>query len=383
MEQKKTRRLLHITSTLEDHGYVWLIWNFARLVDSDKYQVLVCCMRKGGPYIDKFRELGVEVINLEMRHYLDFRVIFRLVRFLRENNIDIVHTHIRLADWYGRVSAKLAKVPFIFTTVHNADYWRKERKYFAYALIDKLTMALNTQIIAVSQAVKEFIIKWQKIDADKISVILNGTVIQKYSNASGGEGLKESLGLNEDKIIVGAVGRLVKQKALHDLLHAAQQILSSRSDIQLLIVGQGPLEHKLKDLAAALKIEDSVIFTGFKTDIPQLLGLMDIFAMPSLYEGLGVAVIEAMMAGKPVVATEVIGLTELVIDQETGILVPPSDPQALAKAISTLMDSQDLRENMGKRGQERAFKHFSIERMVKDLLNFYDSFFDLSADAST
>jgi glycosyltransferase involved in cell wall biosynthesis len=374
MKPEKRKHLLHITSTLEDLGYVSLIWHFARLVDPEQYRVYVCCMRKGGPYIEKFQELGVEVLNLDMKFYLDLRVIPRMVRFIRKNDIDIVHTHIRLADWYGRVCSKLAGVPSIFSTIHNADYWRKERKYLVLALIDRLTMRLNTHVIAVSQAVKDFVVKAQKIDADRISVVLNGTVSEKYTDDSGSAAVKQSLGLNENKIYVGTAARLVKQKAQHDLLYAAQKILKQRSDMRLVVVGDGPLEHKLKNLARELGIEDSVVFTGFRTDIPQILAGLDIFVMCSLYEGLGVAVVEAMLAGKPVVATDVIGINEVVVDRETGILVPPSQPQALAAAIQSLMDSEDLREQMGARGRARALANFNIERMKQDLVELYTAY---------
>jgi glycosyltransferase involved in cell wall biosynthesis len=331
-------------------------------------------MYKGGPYVEKFGELGVEVENLDMQGYLDLRAIPRLIKFIKEKNIDLVHTHIRLADWYGRVCAKMAKVPFVFTTVHNTDYWRNERKYWPYAWLDRLTMSFCTQIIAVSQGVKDFLQKWQKFDADQITVILNGTVKEKYINDDGSEVLKESLGLGKDRLLIGVTARLVKQKALHVLISAAKEIVQIRKDVSFLIAGEGPLEKQLLNQVKELELSDHVFFLGFRTDIPTILGMLDIFAMPSAYEGLGVAIIEAMMAGKPVVGTRVNGITELVIDHQTGILVPPEDPKALAQALLSLLESPEKREEMGRAGRKRAFEHFSIERMTSDLVSFYDKY---------
>jgi glycosyltransferase involved in cell wall biosynthesis len=374
MHKEKPRRLLHVTSTLEDHGYVHLIWHFSRLVDPSKYQVVICCMYKGGPYLEKFRELGIEVKNLDMRSYFDLRVVPKLVRFIKEKNIDLVHTHIRLADWYGRICARLAKVPFIFTTVHNTDYWRKGGKYWIYALLDKWTMTFCTQIIAVSQGVKDFLQEWQKFNADKITVILNGSVREKYSDSQGSKALKKALSLDDGRLILGVTARLVRQKALHDLLYATREILKQRKDVRVLIVGEGPLEKQLKSLTEELQIMENVVFLGFRTDVPAILGMLDIFVMPSAYEGLGLSIVEAMMAGKPVVGTRVSGIEELIVDQRTGILVPPGDPRALAEALLLLMESPQKREEMGQEGKKRAFEFFTIERMTEDLISFYDDY---------
>ncbi len=142
----------------------------------------------------------------------------------------------------------------------------------------------------------------------------------------------------------------------------------------MLIVGDGPLREDLEELAKNLEIEHHVIFTGFRTDIPNILGFLDIFVMSSMWEGLGLSAIEAMLAGKPVVASNVDGLPEVVLDQETGILVPPGEPKVLADAICTLLDSPEKRREMGEKGRQRAIRHFNIDKMVRDYEEFYDSY---------
>lgn len=144
--------------------------------------------------------------------------------------------------------------------------------------------------------------------------------------------------------------------------------------VQFLLVGDGPSRGKLQDLAKKLEIEQHVIFTGFRSDIPAILGLLDVFVMPSLREGLGLSIIEAMLAGKPIVASNVYGIPEVVLDQETGILIPLGEPKVLADAICTLLDSHEKRREMGERGRQHAIRHFSIDRMVRAYEEFYDSY---------
>ena len=176
---------------------------------------------------------------------------------------------------------------------------------------------------------------------------------------------------------VGVTGRIERQKGLHILLHAARYILQSGRQVQFLIVGDGSLRRELESIAKKLEIEQHVIFTGFRSDRSEVLTILrflDIFVMPSLWEGLGLSIIEAMRAGKPVVASNVDGIPEVVLDQETGILVPPREPKALADAICTLLDSPEKCREMGERGRQRTLKHFSIDRMVRDYEEFYDSY---------
>ncbi|MFX0201998.1 MAG: glycosyltransferase family 4 protein, partial [Candidatus Hodarchaeota archaeon] len=299
--------------------------------------------------------------------------IFKLVRFIKENKVDIVHTSIRLADWYGRVSAKLAGVPLIFSTIHNTDYWRRERRYFLYSMIDRLTMTFNTHIIALSNGIKKFLVRWQRVNPDKITVIPYGTDVKRYIHSRPFRKPKDLPVLESDVPTIGVTARLAEQKGLHILLQAARYILETGRGVQLLIVGDGPLRGDLEKLAKKLEIDQHVIFTGFRSDIPTILPLLDVFVMSSIWEGLGLSAIEAMLAGKPVVASNVDGLSEVVLDQETGILVPPGEPKVLADAICTLLDSPEKRREMGEKGRQRAITHFTIDRMVRDYEEFYDS----------
>ena len=370
-------KILYIQSTFEVESPSLLLWYLCRFIDKDKYQILACCMRKGGPYEDKLRDLGIQVKNFNMKCILDLRVIFKLIKFIRENEVDIVHTSIRLADWYGRVSAKLAGVPLIFSTIHNTDYWRRERKYIAYSILDRLLLAFNTHIVAVSYGVKNFLVRWQSVNPDKITVIHNGIDVEEFTDSTSCEKLRDLFGLQSNVPTVGFTGRIERQKGLHILLHAARNIVQSGRQVQFLIVGDGSLRRELESIAKKLEIEQHVIFTGFRSDRSEVLTILrflDIFVMPSLWEGLGLSIIEAMLAGKPVVASKIDGIPEVVLDQETGILVPPREPKALADAICTLLDSPEKRREMGERGRQHAIRHFSIDRMVRDYEEFYDSY---------
>ena len=238
-------------------------------------------------------------------------------------------------------------------------------------------MTFNTHIVAVSNGVKNFLVHSQNINPDKITVIYNGIDVEECTDSIGFEKLRNLFALRSDMPTIGVTARFTWEKGLDTLLQAVRYILQSGRRVQLLVVRDGPLRRDLEDLAKKLEIEQHVIFTGFqsdRSDIPAILGLLNIFALPSFWEGHPLSIIEAMLAGKPVVASKIDGTTEVVLDQETGILVPPGEPKVLADAICTLLDSPKKCREMGERGRQRAIRHFSIDRMVRDYEEFYDSY---------
>lgn len=367
------KKLLYIHHTFRDQSYNSLLFDFAKRVNREKYEVSVCCLREGGPYEQRFKDIGLYVKNFKMKGVFDIRIVPRLVKFIKEKKIDIVQTAILPADVYGRISAKLAGVPFISSTIHNIDDYRMERKYFLHRAADRWSMSLATHIVTVSKAVEKFISQWPEVRS-KITTICNGIDGQKYNVDIDTEIYKAELGLQNKVPTIGVTARLVKQKGLEFLLEAASYVLKGGRQVQFIVVGDGPLKEELEGLAKKLRIEQNIFFTGFREDIPQILAILYIFVLPSLWEGLPLSVIEAMFSSKPAIATNVSGTPEAVVDGETGILIPPKDSKLLAEAIIELLDSPEKRKRMGEKGRQRALDLFSIETMVKKYEEFYDSF---------
>jgi glycosyltransferase involved in cell wall biosynthesis len=208
----------------------------------------------------------------------------------------------------------------------------------------------------------------------KVFLIPNGVEIKVFTEANQSlvEALAQEWKIRSHTPVIGTLARLHEQKGHSYLLDAVAQLRREIPDVKALVVGDGELRPSLEQRTQALRLSDSVIFTGTRRDVPEILALLDVFVLPSLWEGLPIALLEAMAAGLPVVATRVGGVPEVVVDGETGLLVPPRDPDALSEAILTLLQDPDLRQKMGQAGQERVREYFSVERMVEETEALYE-----------
>ncbi len=181
--------------------------------------------------------------------------------------------------------------------------------------------------------------------------------------------------LSDNSVLIAIVARLVPLKAHEVLLKAVHKLISNGCDIHVLIVGDGPRRKELEDLSQSLRISDRVVFTGYRTDVPQILNLIDIFVLSSDWEGFPMTILEAMASGKPVVCTDVGGNREAVVNGETGFIVPPRDIKFLSESLFKLIQYTDLRKEMGERGKERFLKNFTVDVMVKKTESIYEEFF--------
>jgi len=324
----------------------------------------------GGAVADEIEKAGARVINLGAKNKLDFRILFRLHRLLKEHKTDILHSFLFHANMLGRIVGKLAGVPVILSCERTMGMESKHR-----LLLNPLTAPLADKIITVSEAVREFAIAKIGIRPDKLITIYNGVDLSEFSqspNSKGTEEAKRELGINPSCMVVGTVGHLEKEKGCEYLLQAAAQVSAQDGNVTFLLVGDGSQRAKLENLAEDLSISSNVIFMGYRTDVPRILSVMDIFVLPSLYEGLPNALLEAMAACRPVVATQVGGIPEVVADGETGILVPQRDPGALARAICVLLEHRERAREMGIAGRKQVEKLFSVEKMIAKTEALYE-----------
>jgi glycosyltransferase involved in cell wall biosynthesis len=227
---------------------------------------------------------------------------------------------------------------------------------------EKVLAKRTEGIITVSHALKLELERECGIPGDKVSVIYNGISLPY---AGKGEDVRWRLGIGLDAIVIGSVARLIPSKGIQHLLDAIPLVKDYCGDIRFMIVGDGPYEGTLKMRAKDLGVEGDVIFTGYVTTVWDYLDAMDVFVLPTLSEGLGVSVLEAMAMGKPVVASNVGGIPEIIEHGQNGYLVPPGDAAALASAIIYLIKNAHLRNTFGQKGRERVMTHFSAERMVQ------------------
>jgi len=363
-------KVIHLVEDLKIGGAERVIADIAEGLDRKRFDASVWCVTRGGETADELLEKGIEVHILGISSYRNPLNVFRLTRLLRKSKPEIVHTHGYFASVIGRLAAKNAHIPVIAAHVHST-YWEYKKRHL---LIEKKLSRFTHKIICCSQAVENFVKNFEKIKDDKTIVIYNGVDEERFSPLKATTSIRAELGIDEEFSVVGTVSSLAPHKGHEYLIQAASLVLDAFPSAKFLIVGEGPLRKKLEDQAKKLNIHPAVIFTGARKDIPEMLSLIDVFVLPSFSrEGLGIAIIEAMAAEKPVVATDIGGIPEAVQGGETGLLVPPGNPDALARAIIELLQNPEKAKEMGKSGRARFKKKFTKKKMLSEIENVYHS----------
>ena len=287
----------------------------------------VYCLGPRGYFAEELEGGGIQVECLSARGMWSFpRVLRQLTRQLRQFRPALLQTFLFHANMAGRIAGRLAGVPAVVSGIRVAD-----RRSRWYGRIDRWTNGLVRLNVCVSKGVADFAIQESRLNPDKIRVIPNGVDFQRFAQASPVD--LNSLGISPKSPVVVTVGRLERQKGIGDLLQAAVEVLAAHPDCQFLIVGEGCDRSLLEARAASLGITNSVKFLGARSDIPGLLKASSLFVLPSLWEGMPNALLEAMAAGLPVIATAVEGSRELVESGVSGTLVLPANPGDLARAI--------------------------------------------------
>jgi glycosyltransferase involved in cell wall biosynthesis len=291
-----------------------------------------------------------------------------LADLLRKEQVAAIHAHEFTANTYGTMLGKLVNVPVV-ATVHGKNYyWEQAKRRVAYRCVGRMST-----MVAVSDDLRQFLVQRVGIVRKRVRVIYNGVDVSAPSDLVQRTRVRSELELGQWETIIGAVGSLYSVKGHVYLIHALPSILKEYPKTLLLIVGRGELENELKAEVVKLNLQDHVRFLGFRNDTHTLLSLMDIFVMPSLSEGLSMAILEAMAAGLPIVATNVGGNPEIVLDGETGFLVPPENSHILAARVVDLLQDRRRARDFGDSGKRRVAERFSLSMMVDAYQNCYES----------
>lgn len=365
---RRRTRVLTLITALHMGGAERMLLGLVEKLKGERYEFLVSCLRNDGLIAAEMRKRGIRVVDLNVRKGWELIALGKLIRMLRKEKIDLVHTHLAGADIVGALGAGVSGVPVISTRHNTYERWQGS---FLLSFLYSKILASAAMIVAVSEAVKSYLVDWGRIPAERILVIPNG--IDPGEFHPGGDGLvqKKALGFARNSRVVGTVGRLDALKGGEYFLRAARHISDSRPGTSFLIVGDGPERRKLQRKAKQLGLGERVIFTGWREDIPELLAAMDIFVLPSRREGLGLAALEAMGCARPVVASRVDGLRELVTEGENGLLVRPGDVAELTDAILLLLRDKELARKMGARGCERVKERYDLADCARRVGKLY------------
>ena len=357
--------LLHLITALEPAGAENLLVGMARKLDKSRFRLVVGYIYGKGTLAGEIRKTGAAVVDLSRKGKIDPLLIIRILLLIRRENIKIVHTHLVHATIAGRIASRLAGVRTIVTTRHYAYHPKEENLIFR---LERSSACLNKMTVAISPAVEEHLIRVEGYDPGKVTVILNAVDPRLFAPIAD----ERQPSVKGDHVIV-SVGHLHHQKGHDVLIRGMTEITREIPEAKLLIIGDGPQKAALKRLVQELQLSNRVDLLGSMppAEVIQTLKGAHVFALASNWEGFGIAVIEAMASGKPVVATDVEGLRDVVKEGSTGFLVPRGESGPLAEKIILLLRNPNLRLQMGREGRKRVEVLFSLDNMMVGLETMY------------
>jgi len=361
-------RLLVLTVGLGVGGAEEIIRQSLPLIREEGFDVTLWSLKRGGRLLEEIRDSGSRVKSLGGSSRWNPAPLGRLWSGVRKERFDLVHSHLFWANLAARIVGKGAGGPGIVNSHHGTDGWISP----SCRWLERATLPLADRIVACSEAVRRFAVEEVGLPEGMVTTVANGIRVERFSDAGRREPLRAALGLAPDQPVVGTVGRLDEPvKGLSTLLAAMERVAERIPGAVCLVAGDGPARGPLEAAARRRNLQDRFRLLGERRDVSDLLHAMDLYVQPSLLEGFGLSALEAMAAGKAVVATRAGGLPEVVEDSVTGDLVPPGDPAALADRIVGLLEDSARRGRYGRAGQARARERFPIEGMVRGWTRIY------------
>ncbi len=346
-------------------------------LDREKYDMEFAC-KPGGALEEEVKSRGIVFRPIKhfaqtVNPYKDLMTLWELICLMRCERYQIVHSHNSKAGFIGRLAAWISRVPVIVHTIHGFSFhdFEKPPRQALFIMLERIAASWANKLITVSEPLKEWGLKLKIGRLSQYVTIHDGIEIDKYQVKIDIEHKKMELGIPTNNKVVGVVSKLWDGKGHKNILEAAKEIIVKVSNVTFLFVGEGYLRKELEEMTREMGLSNNVVFTGFREDIPEITAVFDVAVLASFFEGLGRVLLEAMAEAKPVVATSVGGIVDVVDDGITGILVEPNNSKELAAAISRLLIDDDLCRRMGEAGKVKISEKFSADTMVKRIDEIY------------
>jgi glycosyltransferase involved in cell wall biosynthesis len=379
--QAESVRLVKVMTTFAAGGTEGQVANLARRIDRTRFDLRFACLRKWGYYLDEIEQRRIPVTEYPVTTFLSPYAFVQQVRFAREmraQHIDIVHSYNFYSNVFAVPAAKLAGVPLVVASIRDQGVYLSRMQKHA----QKWACSFADLILVNAHSIRDWLLE-EGYAAHKIHVIRNGIDLSRYAPRSTLSTVRAELGLPESAPLVLMLSRLNPQKGVDDFIKAAALVRLQRPDVRFLLIGE-KLQYKdgaygpdanyhryLHELCTNLGVDDSIVFTGHRSDVPELLAEGCVSVLPTHSEGLSNTLLESMAAGLPVVATRVGGNAELVDDGVNGILVPPQAPATLANAVLRILNDKAMAQRFSSAARAKAADHFSMEKMVRDTEALY------------
>lgn len=367
-------KVLHVVETLDVGGTEMQMVQVALRLDPRRYHVRVACLRASGPLIGPLQAAGIEILEFTKgRTFTSFQSLYQLLRlawYIHRERIDVVHAHHLGANLMAVPAARLARAPVILSSLRNLAhlpwYTPFRRKFM------RLVYRLSTGVVANSEAIGRLLVEQFQVPADRVHIVHNGVDCERFpSFKSGRRQLHFNVG-SEAKLIVNVANMHSPVKGHTDLIEAARTVCASIPQARFVFIGDGEQRPHLQEQVHQAGLDEFFVFLGNRDCIPELLSCCDLFVLASRAEGFPNALLEAMAAGLPVVATRVGGVPEIVEDGRSGLLVSPGNAAALAGAVIQLLQDPSAAARLATAGQQRVRKQFSLDRLIQDLHHLYE-----------
>jgi glycosyltransferase involved in cell wall biosynthesis len=377
-------RLLKFITMFGIGGTERHVVNLGLGLDSSRFKLHLACFRRAGHFLPEIDARQIALETYTINRLYNPRALREEVRFgrqVRRDGIDIVHTYGFYPNVFAIPAARVARVPVVIASIRDTGVYLTPRQ----RSVQRAACRLADCVLVNAEAVREWLIS-EGYRPSKIAVIRNGIDLSRFSPRLDTGRMRRELGLPPEAPVVTLVSRLSQPKGVEHFLEAAVTVAKRVPSVHFVIVGNGfavkdgvvvedaAYRNQLESYAGQLGLGKRILFTGVRLDVPEILAEATVSVLPSLSEGLSNVVIESMAAGLPVVSTRVGGNPEAVEDGVTGLLVPPGEPGALARAMCEVLENSELAKSFGRAGRQRAFEQFSLERMVGETERLY---FDL------
>ena len=376
----KKIKLLHVITHLPIGGAQDNTLYTVELLNKDKYDISLSCNLNGelvsrAKKVKHLKLYDVPNLRREVSIINDIRAFLYLYKLIKKENFTIIHTHSSKAGFLGRIAAMLNKTPIVIHTIHGFafhDYMNSFKKNI-FIYLEKLSAKWTHGLVTVSNLNKKKVVDLGIAPIEKLKNIYSGIDLTLFINEKNDQFRKE-LNLDSNHLLLGSVGRLSNQKDPITMIEAFCIVIKRFPNAHLTLVGEGELRDEILIKIDQLQLNGRVHLTGNKNDPWKIYHSLDLFIMSSIYEGLGRSITEALSCGVPVVCTSVEGVPEIVRDNETGILVPPKDPGALATGIIKSLNDMDNARKMAEEGRKFVNENFDVKKMVDDIDTLYDTF---------
>ena len=360
--------VLHLIESSEPGGAETVLLSIAKGLRTRGHSSVVALLQPGWLH-DQLERNALKTFILHQNTAYDLGCLRALRKIIRGFKIDLIHAHEFMMNTYGSLAGLYEGVPVI-STVHGKNYyWLKRRRRLAYRLVSRLST-----MVAVCEDIKNLLVRRVGVSRNRITTIYNGIDCEPFDHVLDETAIatmKADFAIPGDTAVIGTVGMLVPEKDHMTLLKAARLIIDSQPNALFLVVGSGPLEESLRAEVFRAKLDKHVRFVGFQRNVASFLRIMDVYVCSSASEGLPLCILEAMVAARPVVATNVGGNPEMVLHNETGLLVPPANATALAWSVNLLLQDRHLARQMCLNAQRLVYQRFTLRHMVESYEELY------------